>query len=85
MNFTPELSASLLGFIATFLAVLASMRQQSKIEERLIRRIDSVESNVRSVQNHLEQRISDAKDILRAEFIRVEQVMDARIKHLEER
>lgn len=85
MNFTPEFSASLLGFIATFLAVLASMRQQSRIEERLNKRIDSVEAHLRAVQGHLESRISDTKEILRAEFIRVEQVMDARIKHLEER
>jgi hypothetical protein len=30
------------------------------------------------------RRIEDTRDLLRAEFIRVEQVLDARVKHLEE-
>jgi hypothetical protein len=31
------------------------------------------------------RRIEDTRDLLRAEFLRVEQVLDARVKHLEER
>jgi hypothetical protein len=31
-----------------------------------------------------EQRLFDVRDLLRSEFFRVEQVMDARLKHLEE-
>ena len=78
MCLTPELSTALVGFTATFLAILASIRQNSKAEERLSRRMDSVEA-------HVGQRIEDTRDILRAEMLRVEQVMDARLKHLEDR
>jgi hypothetical protein len=78
MGLTPELSTALVGFTATFLAVLASIRQNSKAEERLSRRMDSLEA-------HVGQRIDDTRDILRAEMLRVEQVMDARLKHLEDR
>ena len=34
--------------------------------------------------NELNHRIEDSKDVLRAEMFRVEQVLDARLKHLEE-
>jgi hypothetical protein len=78
MGLTPELSTALVGFTATFLAVLASIRQNSKAEERLSRRMDSLEA-------HVGQRIDDTRDILRADMLRVEQVMDARLKHLEDR
>jgi hypothetical protein len=78
MGLTPELSTALVGFTATFVAVLASIRQNSKAEERLSRRMDSLEA-------HVGQRIDDTRDILRAEMLRVEQVMDARLKHLEDR
>jgi hypothetical protein len=78
MALTPELSTALVGFTGTFLAVLTAMRQISKVEERLSHRMDSLES-------HVGQRIDDTRDILRAEMLRVEQVMDARLKHLEDR
>jgi hypothetical protein len=78
MGLTPELSTALVGFTATFVAVLASIRQNSKAEERLSRRMDSLEA-------HVGQRIDDTRDILWADMLRVEQVMDARLKHLEDR
>jgi hypothetical protein len=34
--------------------------------------------------NEVNRRIDDSKDILRAEMFRMEQVIDARLKHLEE-
>lgn len=34
--------------------------------------------------NDIDRHISDSKDILRAEMFRMEQVIDARLKHLEE-
>jgi hypothetical protein len=33
---------------------------------------------------HLDQRLSEHRDLFRSELYRVEQVMDARLKHLEE-
>jgi len=35
------------------------------------------------LREHVDQRIDDLRDLLRVEFLRVEQVMDARVKHLE--
>jgi len=34
--------------------------------------------------NDVNRRIEDTRDLLRAEFFRVEQVLDARLKHIEE-
>jgi hypothetical protein len=34
---------------------------------------------------HINRRLDDLRDLWRAELIRVEQVIDARLKHLEER
>ena len=41
-------------------------------------------SRMTDMQNNLGRRIDDTRDLLRAEFHRVEEVMDARLKHLEE-
>jgi hypothetical protein len=41
-------------------------------------------SRLTDLRGHMDQRIDDLRDLLRAEFLRVEQVMDARVKHLEE-
>jgi hypothetical protein len=42
-------------------------------------------SRMSDMQNNLNHGIDDTRDLLRAEFRRVEEVMDARLKHLEER
>jgi hypothetical protein len=85
MGLTPELSTSLVGFTATFLAVLASIRQIKRSEERLGRRMDSLEVHVGERLTDVGRRIDDARDILRADMLQVEQVMDARLRRLEER
>ena len=41
-------------------------------------------SRLTDLRSHMDHRIDDLRDLLRAEFLRVEQVMDARVKHLEE-
>jgi hypothetical protein len=55
-------------------------------------KIDGVNSNVDGVQTalggrieSLNQRLDDLRDLWRAELRRVEDVLDARLKHLEER
>ncbi len=74
---SPEIAATLGGFLATFLAVLTSMRSMNRIEDRLNKRIDERFQAI-------DHRITDTRDLLRAEFRRVEEVLDARVKHLEE-
>jgi hypothetical protein len=40
---------------------------------------------ISGLKEDLARRMDDTRDLLRAEFRRVEEVMDARLKHLEER
>jgi hypothetical protein len=42
-------------------------------------------SRLSDLRAHIDARFDDAKDMWRAELHRVEEVMDARLKHLEER
>jgi hypothetical protein len=52
-------------------------------------RISDVHSELRSsisdLRSHMDNRFDDARDTWRAELRRVEEVIDARLKHLEER
>jgi len=47
-------------------------------------RFDDFDRNIHVRFNEVNHRIDDSKDILRAEMFRMEQVIDARLKHLEE-
>ncbi len=60
-----------LGTLPTFVAVLLAWIHSN--------------SRMSDMQNSVNRRIDDTRDLLRAEFHRVEEVMDARLKHLEER
>ena len=42
-------------------------------------------SRLNDLRSHMDARFEDAKDTWRAELRRVEEVIDARLKHLEER
>ncbi len=48
-------------------------------------RFDTVERSVNQRFDALDQRFDDMRDLWRAELHRVEEVIDARLKHLEER
>lgn len=41
-------------------------------------------SRLSDLREHMDRRMDDLRDLLRAESLRVEQVMDARLKRLEE-
>jgi hypothetical protein len=47
-------------------------------------RLSEIRSDMNRRFDDMNRRIDDTRDLLRAEFFRVEQVMDARLKHLEE-
>ena len=47
-------------------------------------RLSDTNRRIDDLRGDLGRQISDTRDILRAELLRVEQVMDARLKHLEE-
>lgn len=42
-------------------------------------------SRINDLRSHIDARFDDAKETWRAELHRVEEVLDARLKHLEER
>ncbi len=71
MSIDPTVSLSqFVGSLPTFIAVLLAWIHSN--------------SRMSDMQKNLNQRIDDMRDLLRAEFRRVEEVMDARLKHLEE-
>ncbi|MCX6629533.1 MAG: hypothetical protein NTW28_18095 [Candidatus Solibacter sp.] len=47
-------------------------------------RLGDTNRRIDDLRPDLSRQISDARDIIRAELLRVEQVMDARLKHMEE-
>lgn len=47
-------------------------------------RISDLRQDMNRRFDEVDRRIDDTRDLLRAEFLRVEQVLDARVKHLED-
>ena len=56
----------------------------SEFRADMNRRFDDTNRRFDDRFDDLSHRITDTRDLLRAEFLRVEQVLDARVKHLEE-
>ena len=48
-------------------------------------RLGDVNARLAELRSHMDQRFEDMKDMWRSELHRVEEVLDARLKHLEER
>ena len=48
-------------------------------------RIGDVNARISDLQVHMDRRFDEMRDTWRAELRRVEEVLDARLKHLEER
>ena len=53
--------------------------------EAIDRRFDAQERNMNARFDAINQRFDDMKDLWRAELGRVEEILDARLKHLEQR
>ena len=64
--------------VTTIIIVLIGVLPNNK-------RMDDLRSHMDQGFNSLDRRIEEAKETLRAELRRVEEVVDARLKHLEER
>ena len=66
--------------LAVLIGILVNNSRLSDVNNRL--------SDLRGDMNlrfdEVNRRIEDTRDLLRAEFFRVEQVLDARLKHIEE-
>ena len=78
---SPELKQWLIALIPALvptLAVLLAMVQNN-------RSIDSLRREMEVRFNSVDKRFDDMRDLWRAELRRVEEVLDARLKHLEEK
>ncbi len=67
-----------------YLAIGAPMLFNAILIAVLMALIQSVRGEVRASLAALNQRFDDMRDLWRAELHRVEEVLDARLKHLEE-
>jgi hypothetical protein len=68
-----------LGILGGFYAIL------NRTEDRLNKRMDERFAGVDRRFDAMNTRFDDMKDLWRAELRRVEEVLDARLKHLEEK
>jgi hypothetical protein len=66
--------------LAVLIGILVNNSRLSDLRSDMNRRFDDINRRIEDMN----RRIEDTRDLLRAEFIRVEQVLDARVKHLEE-
>lgn len=97
MLFNAGLIGLLLAYIdAKFAAVdqrfaaveqrFASIDQRfASLEQSIDQRFASLEQSIHRRFTAVDQRLDDLRDLWRAELHRVEEVLDARLKHLEER
>jgi hypothetical protein len=63
--------------LTVLVSLLINNQRLSDLDKRLDQRLSEIDKR-------LDQRFADLRDGFRAELFRVEQVMDARLKHLEE-
>ena len=56
----------------------------AEVDKRFMDMDKRMEQRFAEMDKRTEQRLFDLRDLLRSEFFRVEQVMDARLRHLEE-
>ncbi len=81
-----------LAAIPTMLAVLVGILINNSRLSDTNARIGDTNANIRELRGHMDTRFNDVdrrfdemRDLWRSELYRVEQVIDARLKHLEER
>jgi hypothetical protein len=70
--------------LTVLVSLLINNQRLTEFEKRVDQRFVDLEKRMDHRFVDVEQRLIDMRDLLRSEFFRVEQVMDARLKHLEE-
>lgn len=79
-QFVPAVAAAAFPTFAVLIGILINMQRLTDFGQRM-------NDFARAVDTHFAEtnrRIDDTKETLRAEMYRMEQVIDARLKHLEE-
>jgi hypothetical protein len=87
-----QILTAALAAVPTMLTVLVSILiNNSRLTDMNARlgdtntRIDDLRAHMETRFDSVDQRLDDMRDLWRSELYRVEQVIDARLKHLEER
>ncbi len=83
---------SALSVIAVLVGILVSNSRLGDVNARMADMrsefrgsISELRTSISELRSHMDNRFDDARDTWRAELRRVEEVIDARLKHLEER
>jgi hypothetical protein len=74
--------------LAVLVGILINNSRMGDMNSRLgdmHSRLDDMNSRLGDLRAHMDARFDDMKDMWRSELHRVEEVLDARLRHLEER
>lgn len=74
-----------LAAVPTMLAVLVGILINNSRLSDTNARISDTNARIGELRGHMDIRFDEMRDLWRSELYRVEQVIDARLKHLEER
>jgi uncharacterized membrane-anchored protein YhcB (DUF1043 family) len=78
------LMAALSIMITVLVGVLINNSRLSDLRANMDQRFNSVDRRFDIMQAEMNRRFDDSRDIWRSELHRVEEVLDARLKHMEE-
>jgi len=88
---TPELQVLLTVCVPTLAVLIGILVSNSRLNDMNSRftdmntRLNDIDARLRETRVHFDQRLDDMKETWRAELRRVEEVIDARLSHLEAR
>ena len=77
--------ASAPTMITVLIGILINNARLGDMRHYMEARFGEIEHRFDDLDRNMDRRFEDAKDIWRSELHRVEEVLDARLKHLEER
>lgn len=72
---------SVLSVVVVLIGILINNSRLGDVNTRL----SELRATISELRSHMDNRFDDARDTWRAELRRVEEVIDARLKHLEDR
>jgi deoxyadenosine/deoxycytidine kinase len=71
--------------LAVLIGILINSSRVSDLRSYLDARFNEVDRRLNEMDRKIDQRFDDMKETWRSELRRVEEVLDARLKHIEER
>lgn len=80
-----QILTAALAAVPTMLTVLVGILINNSRLSDMNARMGELRAHMDTRFNDVDQRLDDMRDLWRSELYRVEQVIDARLKHLEER